>query len=230
MVRALFFDVFGTVVDWRRGILDACAAVSERTGVSADWAVITDDWRRAYPAAMVAARREPEWQNLDRLQARTLDDVLAHHQVDLPAADRADLVHAWRCLPPWPDSRFGLAQLRSHFTTATLSNGHVALLVDLLKFGDLLVDAVLSAELANSYKPDPAVYRRAAALLECPLEEAAMVAAHGSDLEAAAALGLRPVFVRRPYEWGPDASATPPPDLPGLVVVDELAEIAAQLR
>jgi 2-haloacid dehalogenase len=229
MVRALFFDVFGTVVDWRSGILAAGAAVTERTGIDVDWATVTDDWRRAYPSAMLAARREPEWQNLDRLQARTLDDVLARHQVDVPGHDRARLVQAWRRLPPWPDSRAGLVELRTRFTTATLSNGHVALLVDLLKFGDLQVDAVLSAELADSYKPDAAVYRRAAALLECPIDEAAMVAAHGSDLEAAAALGFRPVFVRRPDEWGPDAAAASPPDLPGLVVVDELAEIIDQL-
>jgi 2-haloacid dehalogenase len=178
---------------------------------------------------MQAARREPVWQNLDRLQARTLDDVLAAHSVDLPLNERAALVSAWRRLPPWPDSRTGLESLRRRFTTATLSNGHVALLVDLLRFGDLRVDAVLSAELANSYKPDPDVYRRALELLECRPQDAAMVAAHGSDLEAAAALGLRPVFVRRPDEWGRGAPPPPVPDLAGIVVVDELGQVADQV-
>ena len=229
MTRAIFFDVFGTVVDWRSGILDACADASRRSGVQADWAAITDDWRRAYPGAMRAARSAPRWRNLDELQTETLDEVLHRHGVELPAADRALLVRAWRELPPWPDSRAGLARLRTSFVTATLSNGQVALLVDLLRFGDLHVDAVLSAELATSYKPDPAVYLRAVELLECPVEEAAMVAAHGSDLAAAAALGMRPVFVRRPLEWGPDAPAVEVPDLPGLIVVDSLTEIVDQL-
>jgi 2-haloacid dehalogenase len=229
MLRVLFFDVFGTVVDWRTGILDACDDVAHRSGISADWAAVTDDWRRAYPGALLAARAEPAWQNLDRLQERTLDEVLARHDVDLPPGERALLVRAWRELPPWPDSRSGLTALRSRFTTATLSNGHVALLVDLMRYGDLHVDAVLSAELMQSYKPDPVVYERAAALLECPVEEAALVAAHPSDLAAASAVGMRTVFVRRPDEWGPGVGAPDAPDLPGLVTVDTLGEVADAL-
>ena len=231
MTRVLFFDVFGTVVDWRSGILDACADAAHRSGAhgDADWAAVTDDWRRAYPDAMLAARQEPSWQNLDVLQARTLRDVLDRHGITLPPAEHDLLVRAWRELPPWPDSRSGLAALRSRFTTATLSNGHVALLVDLMRYGDLHVDAVLSAELMQSYKPDPVVYERAAALLECPIEEAALVAAHPGDLAAASAVGMRTVFVRRPDEWGPGAGAPEAPDLPGLVVVDSLAEVADAL-
>jgi 2-haloacid dehalogenase len=240
VTRVLFFDVFGTVVDWRSGIRTAFETVArshpdDGAVRSADWAAITDEWRRAYPGVMQAAREASRsqgapWQDLDRLQSRTLDDVLAAHEVDLPPAARDELVSAWRRLPPWPDSRDGMDRLRRRFTTATLSNGHVALLVDLLRFADLRVDAVLSAQCAASYKPDPAVYLHAAELLECPPDQAAMVAAHGSDLEAAAALGFRPVFVRRPDEWGPEAVAAAPPDLPGLVVVDRLGDVADALR
>jgi len=107
-----------------------------------------------------------------------------------------------------------------------LSNGHLALLADLLKFGDLRVDALLSAQLAASYKPDPAVYLTALRLLDCPPEDAGMVAAHAADLRAAAALGLRPVFVRRPLEWGPGAPAEDPPALEGLIDADGLTHLA----
>ena len=130
--------------------------------------------------------------------------VLARHRrVPLPVAGQESLVRGWRQLRPWPDSREGLDRLRRRHITATLSNGHLALLADLLKFADLRVDVVLSAQLAASYKPDAEVYITALQLLECQPGEAGMVAAHPSDLEAAAALGLRPIFIRRPLDGGP---------------------------
>jgi 2-haloacid dehalogenase len=229
-VRALFFDVFGTVVDWRTGILDACRAVGRSLGRDGPWEAVADDWRRAYPPALLAARQEPEWRDLDRIQSDSLDAVLERHDLSLPARERQALVRAWRKLPPWPDSRDGLTELRRTLLTATLSNGHVALLVDLLRFGDLRVDAVLSAQLANSYKPDPAVYLRAVELLECAPEDAAMVAAHADDLEAAAAVGMRAVFVSRPQEWGPDSPPPRVPELPDLVIVERLGDVAPALR
>ena len=113
--------------------------------------------------------------------------------------------------------------------TATLSNDHLALLADLLKFADLRVDALLSAQLAGSYKPDPQVYLTALRLLECRPEDAGMVAAHGSDLRAAAALGLRPIFIRRPAEWGAGADTAGPPALDGLLEAGGLDEVATIL-
>ena len=166
-----------------------------------------------------------EWRDLDSLQRETLAAVLARHAIDLPAGSQEALVRGWRQLQPWPDTRAGLDRLRRGHITATLSNGHVALLADLLKFGDLRVDAVLSAQLAGGYKPDPRVYLTALRLLECPPEEAAMVACHTGDLRAAAALGLRPAYIERPLESGPAvprdrprpgrADRRPQPDRPG---------------
>jgi 2-haloacid dehalogenase len=228
-LRALLFDVFGTLVDWRSSILTEATDAGRRAGCAADWAAVVDDWRRAYPPALERARSEPVWRDLDALQAETLDDVLAHHAADLPAEERERLVGGWRRLRPWPDTAGGLERLRAGLRTATLSNGHVALLVDLLRFGGWRVDAVLSAELAGSYKPDAVVYRRGAALLGCAPEEVAMVAAHAGDLVAAAAVGLRPVFVRRPDEWGTGVPEEPPSQLPGLVVADDLGHLAELL-
>ena len=228
--RALLFDVFGTLVDWRSGVLSACAEVADRTNVAADWPAVVDDWRRAYSPALDAVRAEGTWRDLDAVQRDTLADVLGRHGVDLPPDDRELLVRSWRRLPAWPDAPAGLDRLRARSVLATLSNGHVALLVDLLRFAGLRMDTVLSAELAGSYKPDPVVYRRGVALLGLEPGEVGMVAAHPGDLEAAAQVGLRPVFVSRPREWGPGTDTSPPTGLPGLVVAQDLADLADQLE
>lgn len=227
--RVLLFDVFGTLVDWRSSLIDIAGTAAARSGVRADWAGIVDDWRRAYHPAMDRIRRGAAWRDLDSLQRETLAHVLARRGIELSAADRETLVRGWRQLRPWPDSREGLDRLRRKHVTATLSNGHLALLADLLKFADLRVDALLSAQLAGGYKPDPQVYLTALRLLDCRPEDAAMVAAHPSDLRAAAALGLRPVFVRRPLEWGPDARPADSPALDGLLESDSLVDLAVAL-
>jgi len=224
--HALLFDVFGTLVDWRGSLIGQAIEISSKAGVEADWAAVVDDWRRAYQPALDRARAGSAWRDLDALQAETLADVLDGHGVTLPAEERARLVLAWRRLRPWPDTRPGLERLRAEFRTATLSNAHVALLVDLFRFADLRVDAILSAQLADSYKPDPQVYLRGAQLLGCEPGQTAMVAAHGHDLVGAARVGLRPIFIRRPHEWGPGGGGAPPTGLPGLVVADDLQRLA----
>ena len=228
-MRVLLFDVFGTLVDWRSSLIGIAETTAARAGRQADWAAIVDDWRRAYQPAMDRARQDATWRDLDALQRETLAGVLARHGVPLPAAGQESLVRGWRQLRPWPDSWEGLERLRRRHITATLSNGHLALLADLLKFADLRVDAVLSAQLAASYKPDAEVYLTALQLLECQPGEAGMVAAHPSDLEAAAALGLRPIFIRRPLEWGPGVPPADPPALAGLLQADGLIRLAETL-
>jgi 2-haloacid dehalogenase len=228
-VRVLLFDVFGTLVDWRSSLIGIAETTAAQAGLQAGWAAVVDDWRRAYQPAMDRARQDATWRDLDALQRETLAGVLARHGVALSAAGRESLVRGWRQLRPWPDSREGLDRLRRRHITATLSNGHLALLADLLKFADLRVDAVLSAQLAASYKPDAKVYLTALHLLECPPGEAAMVAAHAGDLEAAAALGLRPVLIRRPLEWGPGVPPADPPALAGLLEADGLIRLAEAL-
>jgi 2-haloacid dehalogenase len=234
-MRVLLFDVFGTVVDWRSSLIEIGESLVASDGPvpgpqpAADWAGVIDEWRRAYQPALDQARQDATWRDLDAIHRDTLDGALARYGVWLPVADRETLVRGWRQLRPWPDSREGLDRLRRGHVTATLSNGHIALLADLLKFGDLRFDAVLSAQLAASYKPDPKVYLTALELLECPPAEAGMVAAHASDLRAAAALGLRPLFIRRLLEWGPDAPPEDPPALDGLIEADSLIHLADQL-
>jgi 2-haloacid dehalogenase len=225
-VRVLLFDVFGTVVDWRSSLIELAGIVAAASRVQADWPPIVDDWRRAYQPAMDRVRDGEPWRDLDSLQRDTLADVLAARGLSLPGEVREALVAGWRQLRPWPDSRAGLERLRRRHITATLSNGHLALLADLVRFGDLRFDVLLSAQLASSYKPDPRVYETALGLLDCTPQDAGMVAAHPRDLRAAASVGLRPVFIRRPLEWGPDGSPETAPALDGLIEADGLEDLA----
>jgi 2-haloacid dehalogenase len=229
-LRVLLFDVFGTVVDWRSSLIDLASAAGERCGVPADWAAVVDDWRRAYQPAMDGVRGGAVWRDLDALQRETLATVLDQHRITLPGDVQEELVRGWRQLRPWPDSAEGLDRLRRTHITATLSNGHVALLADLMKFADLRVDVVLSAQLASSYKPSPETYLTALRPLDCPPAEAGLVACHAGDLRSAAALGLRPHFVSRPLEWGPGPMREEcPAELDGLVAADSLTGLAVAL-
>jgi 2-haloacid dehalogenase len=199
-VRALVFDVFGTLVDWRSGVAEAFRA----SGVAGDAEELADAWRARYRPilAEVNAGARP-WANLDALHLATLDDLLRERNLHVAAEERRRLVAAWHRLDPWPDVRTGLEALRRRGVIATLSNAHVALLVDLARHGDLRFDGILSAELAAAYKPAPEAYRTAARLLGVEPAEVMLVAAHPSDLDGGRNAGLRTAFVDRPLEYGP---------------------------
>lgn len=204
-LKALTFDVFGTVVDWRGSIVRELAALA----LPVDPARFADAWRAGYQPAMQTVRdgRSP-WAPLDILHRRILDSLLEDfHLSHLPESQKAHLNRVWHRLDPWPDAAPGLALLRRQYICATLSNGNVSLLVDLARHGNLPFDCILSAELYRAYKPDPAVYLGAAATLDCAPGEVLMVAAHQSDLLAAHRLGLKTAFVERPLEHGPDGPA-----------------------
>ena len=204
-IRALLFDVFGTVVDWRGSILRECRALGRRKKLAVDWAAFTDAWRGSYRPAMARVRSgELPWMNIDQLHRMILDDLLARFGVDGLTEDEIDdLNRVWHRLDPWPDARRGLALLKRRRVIATLSNGNVALLVNMARHGRLPWDTVLSAELFHHYKPDPEAYLGAAAMLGFEPSEVMMVAAHKDDLRAAQACGLATAFVRRPREKGP---------------------------
>jgi 2-haloacid dehalogenase len=208
-VRALVFDVFGTLVDWRSGVADAFRA----SGVSGDPYELADAWRARYRPILAEVNDGARpWGSFDDLHLVTLDDLLSERGLELSSAARRELVGAWHRLDPWPDVRPGLEALRGERVVAMLSNGHVALLVDLARHGDLRFDAVLSAELAQAYKPAPEAYRTAARLLGVQPAELMLVAAHPWDLEGARNAGLRTAFVDRPLEYGPGSERREDPD------------------
>jgi 2-haloacid dehalogenase len=203
-VRALCFDIFGTVVDWRSSIVRDGSLLGQRLRLDVDWAAFADTWRAGYPLAMDQVRRgELPWTNIDGLHRRILDRLLAERGLVLADEDAAWLNKVWHRLAPWPDSVAGLQRLKARHTISTLSNGNLSLLVAMAKHAGLPWDAVLSAELFGHYKPDPEVYLGAARLLGLRPDEVMMVAAHPSDLRAAAACGLRTAYVPRPLERGP---------------------------
>jgi 2-haloacid dehalogenase len=229
-VRALVFDVFGTVVDWRTGV---AREVRRLLGDSVDAEAFADAWRGRYGPSMDRVRRgELRWTNLDDLHRASLAEVLTETgKADTPEDVRTELVLAWHRLDPWPDSVEGLTQLKRHHTIATLSNGNVALLVDMAKHGALPWDTVLSAELFRQYKPAPETYLGAAELLGLPPERLLMVAAHTDDLAAARAEGLRTAYVHRPDEFGAGAHPAPPATDPAAdLTVTSLTELAERLR
>ena len=205
-IRALVFDVFGTVVDWRSSVIRQCEEFGRKHGKDLDWGAFVDDWRYdGYINGSILVRKgELPMMTTDHLHRRKLDMLLAEHGLDtVDEAERDHLNRAWHRLDPWPDSVSGLARLRSKFIVSTLSNGNVSLLVDMAKYAGLTWDCVLSADIIGTYKPDARMYEGAAAFLDLARAEVLMVAAHKNDLKAAQKAGLQAAFVPRPDEAGP---------------------------
>jgi 2-haloacid dehalogenase len=227
-LKVLAFDVFGTVVDWRGGVMAEFAAIAAERDLTVDTAAFAAAWRKRYQPFLDRVRLgESPWQRLDDLHRAALHEVVREFALQLPETDLDRMVFAWHHLPPWPDSVDGLNRLRSHFVLTTLSNGGVALLVDLNRAAGLPFDCVLSTELVKTYKPDPRTYRMVPDLLAVYPEQAMMVAAHPHDLAAAAEHGMRTAFVRRPQERG-----TGKPEIPDFrvdILAEDFLDLASQL-
>lgn len=207
-IRVLAFDVQGTCVDFHQPILRMGEAVNRTKGLDINWAVLSSEWRDLYRTALdqVIAGQRP-WLRVDRIYREALDMLLEWRGLSgiFTITERNELNEIWTRLDPWPDSVEGLARLRRRFITSTLSNAGMAAVVAVVKHAGLAFDAVLTAELAQSYKPAPAVYQLAVDYLGYRPDEILMVACHKYDLKAARAFGMRTAFVARPLEFGPSA-------------------------
>lgn len=230
-IKALTFDVFGTVVDWRGSLIRETEALAARTGIAIDWTSLVDAWRGGYKPAMERVRRgELPWTKLDALHRMTLDRLLQEFGVSgLDEREIDALNRAWHRLTPWPDAVAGLTRLRRRYVLATLSNGNVSLLTDMAKAAGLPWDCILSAELVRHYKPDPEAYRMAAELLSLEPHQIMLVAAHNGDLVAAAAQGMRTAFVARPTEYGPHQSKDFKAEHEFDIVARDFGDLADQL-
>lgn len=218
--KALFFDVFGTCVDWRTSVTRAGAAYGLQPGFA-------DDWRARYQPQLETVRSGARpWTVLDVLHRESLDELLAAYEIDLPEAHRAELNLAWHRLDPWPDTVEGLTRLKERFVIAPVSNGNIALMVDMARRAGLPWDVILGAEIARAYKPQPEAYLRSAEALAIAPGEAMMVAAHNGDLLAAQEVGLMTAFVPRPAEQGPGQTTDLAPEGDYDAVAEDLVALS----
>ena len=230
-LRALTFDVFGTVVDWRGSLVREGEAFGRAHGLRVDWARFADAWRAMYQPSMEAVRSGRRlWTRLDDLHRESLRTLV--DQFGLPPLGKDDLEHlnrAWHRLDPWPDAVPGLERLRRRYVLATLSNGNVALMVNMARRAGLPWDAILGAEVARHYKPEPEAYTTTADLLGLRPAECLMVAAHAGDLQAASRCGFRTAFVPRPDEHGPGRPGDRAPEGDFDIVARDFLDLAARL-
>jgi len=211
-IEALFFDVFGTLADWRTSIAREARTVLVPAGHQLDWLAFADVWRAEYQPAMEEVRsgRTP-FSRLDILHRRNLDRILPRFGIiDLPEETAHQLNLAWHRLDCWPDVAHGMARLKARFRLAPVSNGNISLMVDLARRNGLPWDAILGAEIAGDFKPKPRVYLAACEALDLAPADCMMVAAHSNDLKAAAGLGLATAHIARPNEYGPGTGEIAP--------------------
>jgi 2-haloacid dehalogenase len=229
-VAALFFDVFGTLVDHRTGVAREAERILKPLGIVLDWLAFADAWRDEYQPAMeeVRAGRIP-FCKLDLLHRRNLERILPRFGISDLARDAAhDLNLAWHRLDAWPDVPPGLARLRARFLLAPVSNGNISLMVDLARRNNFPWDAILGAETAGDYKPKPRVYLSACEAFDLAPGACMMVAAHTGDLVAAAKSGLRTAHIARPHERGAGRGEAQP-QAPVDVAAESLEDLAARL-
>jgi 2-haloacid dehalogenase len=231
-IKALAFDVFGTVVDWRTTIIRECTLLGKSKGISLAWDEFADAWRAGYAPAMNKVRNgELPWMNIDEIHRMILNELLLDFNIrGLRESEKDDLTRVWHRLKPWPDAIRGLRRLRRRFIVATLSNGNVSLLVNMAKNAGLPWDCILSSELAKHYKPDKEVYQTAADLLGLKPGRVMMVAAHKDDLYAARRVGFKTAFVLRPLEFGPKGKADLITDASFDVTATDFIDLANKLN
>lgn len=205
-VKALLFDVFGTVVDWRTGIARDVKVIADKHNIPINPDDFADAWRAEYQPAMEEIRQgRRDFTILDKLHLENLKKIAPRYNLDSLSNEEYNfLVTAWHRLPGWPDSSEGLNKLKKKFILATQSNGNIALMVNMAKYSSLNWDVILGAEVVGHYKPEPEAYQKACSALNLKTTECLMVAAHDDDLKAASLQGMKTAYVHRPFEYGKD--------------------------
>jgi 2-haloacid dehalogenase len=228
---AIVFDTFGSVVDWRSSLIADLTAYGSSKGVTADWPALVDAWRAAYQPSMNRVRTgQQPWTKLDVLHRASLDHLIAEFGVKGLSED--DLVHinlGWHRLHPWPDSVPGLTRLKSRFIIGPLSNGNVALLLNMAKFSGIPWDMIFGSDLFQHFKPDPETYLGVARMLDLRPDQVIMAAAHNGDLGKARECGLLTAFFPRPAEYGPNQKRDYAAEQDWDIVATDINDLATQL-
>ena len=230
--KALLFDVFGTVVDWRTGISNAVSEIAKKSNHHTDPEAFADAWRALYQPSMQEVRdKKRPFTILDVLHRETLQTVLSQFSFpEISAQDKHFLVTAWHRLNGWPDASDGLLKLKQHYIIAPQSNGNIALIVNMAKHSKLGWDLVLGAEVVSHYKPCPDAYRIACEKLGLATGECMMVAAHNDDLAAAQAQGMMTAFILRPKEHGAGQKTDLKAEGAWDYCADDFLDLASQLE
>ncbi|MGO4158762.1 haloacid dehalogenase type II [Cupriavidus sp. YAF13] len=225
--KVLAFDVFGTVVDWYKSVMQELGAMN----LHVDRNKFTLAWRAGYmPAIQKVMSGELGWTSIDDLHRMVLDELLETFQVlHLTEAEKRNLNKAWHRLEAWPDTLEGLTRLKSRYTICTMSNGNIGLLANMSKNASLPWDCILSAEVFRRYKPDPATYLGVAQVFDIDPGEVMMVAAHQDDLAHARACGLQTAYIERPLEYGPFQRKDVSPNADNTLHARNLVELAVAL-
>jgi 2-haloacid dehalogenase len=228
---AIVFDTFGSVVDWRSSLIADLTNYGSSHDLIADWSSLVDAWRAAYQPSMQRVRSgELPWTTLDKLHRASLDRLIAEFGINGLSED--DLVHinlGWHRLHPWPDAIPGLTRLKSRFIIGPLSNGNVALLLNMAKFAGIPWDMIFGSDLFGHFKPDPETYLGVAKMLDLRPDQVMMAAAHNGDLANARACGLLTAFFPRPGEYGPHQQRDYAADQDWDIVATDIQDMAAQL-
>jgi len=229
-LKALFFDVFGTLVDWRTSVARETEKILKPRGHALDWSKFADAWRDKYQPIMEEVRSgRAAYCKLDVLHRRNLESILPDFRIfGLREDELCELNMAWHRLDAWPDVTDGLARLKRGYLLAPLSNGNISIMVDLARRNGFPWDAILGAELARDFKPKAGVYLAAADAFDLAPGQCMMVAAHSSDLKAAAKLGFATAHIARQNESGPGLGE-PKPTVTVDVAAKDLGDLAAQL-
>ena len=230
-IRAMVFDTFGTVVDWRGSLIRDLSRWGVAQGIDVDWTRLADRWRGQYQPQMERVRSGARpWIKLDDLHRESLDMLLPEFDLSgLSEAQREHVNKVWHRLDAWPDSVEGLTRLKRRYIIAPLSNGNVALLTNLAKYAGLPWDVILSTEFYRCYKPQPEAYLGACEHLDLCPGEVMMCAAHNDDLRAARAVGLKTAFFARPSEHGPGQTHDLVPTENWDVVATDIRDLAGRM-
>lgn len=203
-LKVCIFDVFGTVVDWRGSLIANLPKLGREYGLDTDWTSFADEWRGLYQPQMSRVRKgEVPWTNIDDLHKEAFEMLLKQRGLKHPGEESAwRFTRLWHDLKPWPDSVEGIGMMKKKFVVATMSNGNVALLINMAKNGGIPWDHCFSGETFRHYKPDPEAYLGVVKTMYLEPRQVMLVAAHNGDLLAAQNCGLRTAFVARPHEHG----------------------------